>query len=68
MRFDSAMAVSHVAGSDSAFAGKACEAPFTLPLTTPIARRPFPNDHTPLAYVNLDKWALSSPGVAIRIS
>jgi len=37
MRFVSAMACSHVAGSDFAFAGQACEASFTLPLTTPIA-------------------------------
>jgi len=32
VRFDSAMAGGHVAGSDSAFAGKACDASFTLPL------------------------------------
>jgi len=31
MHFDSAMAVGHVAGSDSAFASTACEAPFSPP-------------------------------------
>jgi len=29
MRFDSAMTAGHGAGSDSAFAGKACEASFS---------------------------------------
>ena len=43
MPFDSAMAVGHVAGSDSAFAGRACEASFTLLPDNP-------HRHTPIKY------------------
>ena len=60
MHFDSAMAGGYVAGSDSAFAGRACEASFTLFLTTPSPIRYLYLSHSPITTSYVPKIVMMS--------